>query len=180
MATAMLENHQRLGHEVLLDTARTSQNVPACCFRWRFVCSGLSLMFLFTLPAVLRGQMQGHDPTFTSPNSATVSHEGMSDTAGRVDPVVEARRQQMQRIVVRQSLEADSARLLELAKELDDEIAKTQPEMLTPTELKCYAEIGKLARKMKSDMKSFQSGGATILPLAAPIAAPAPSGPNER
>jgi hypothetical protein len=179
MAKEMLHHQQRSGHEALWEIARISQYLPACCFRLRYVCSGLGLMLLFTLPAVLRGQMQGHDPTFTSPNSATVSHEGMSDAAGRVDPVVEARRQQMQRILVRQSLEADSARLLELARELDDEIAKTQPDMLTQAELKRYAEIGKLARKMKSDMKSFQSGGATNLPLAAPVPAPNPNGSNQ-
>ncbi len=179
MATAMLRIYQEQWHE-LPGIARSSQHLPARCLMLRYVCRGLGLMLLFILPAVSRGQMQGPDPTYTSPNSATVSHEGMSDTAGRVDPVVEARRLQMQRIVVRQSLEADSAKLLQLAKELDDEIAQTQPEMLTQTELKRYAEIGKLARKMKSDMKSFQSGGATILPLAAPVPAPAPSGPNER
>ena len=81
MATPTLENHQRSGHEVPLNIARASQHLPACCLTLRFVCSALSLMLLFTLPAVSRGQMQGHDPTYTSPNSATVSHEGMSDTA---------------------------------------------------------------------------------------------------
>jgi hypothetical protein len=53
---------------------------------------------------------------------------------------------------------SDTARLLKLAKELNDEMAETGSASMTDAQLRKVAEIGKLARSVKDKM-SFTAGG---------------------
>ena len=123
---------------------------------------------------------QGPDPTFSSPNAGSMSREGMSDGSGRIDSVESARRQRMQRAVIRQTIAEDMSRLLQLAQDLNDDINKERPEMLTQVELKKYAEIGKLAHRLKSEMKNYGTAGPQLQPLPGLIPAPDPTGKQQR
>ena len=109
--------------------------------------------------------MQGPDPSFTSPNAGSMSHESMSDGAGRIDPIEASRRRQVQRLEIRQSIAEDSTKLVQLAQELSEQISHNHPDSLTQTELKKYAEIGKLAHKLKSEMKNHGTAEPQIQPL---------------
>ncbi len=122
----------------------------------------------------------GPDPTYTSPNAGNMSRESMTDITGRRDPIEEARLQQMEKVELRRAMVANSATLLQLAQELKDEIGRAKPAMLTKAELKKYAEIGMLARKVKSEMKGIQGGGAGIRPMPPIVPNPDPYGPNHR
>lgn len=123
--------------------------------------------------------MQGRDPSFTSPNAGSMSHESMSDAAD-IDPVLAAKRQQAQRAEIRQSLAADSTKLVQLAQELNEQISRDHPETLTQAELKKYAEIGKLARRLKSQMKDYGTAGTQIQPLPGIVPDPDRNGKHQR
>jgi hypothetical protein len=94
----------------------------------------------------------------------------MTGPFGRVDPVVEARRQQPRIAEIRQSVESDATKLLNFAQELDDEVRRTNPDALTPAQLKIIAEIQKLAHRVKAKMNEIDRGTAADPPL--PIAFP--------
>ena len=53
---------------------------------------------------------------------------------------------------------SDTDKLLKLAKELNDEVAGSNPDTLTEAQLRKVAEIGKLARNVKEKM-SYSLGG---------------------
>ncbi len=57
----------------------------------------------------------------------------------------------------RQQLAADSARLLQLATELKAEIDKTPKDMLSLTVIRKADEVGKLAHKLREEMKTTAS-----------------------
>ena len=140
--------------------------------------AGLNTFLLLNMPVVARGQAptQGPDPTYSSPNAGSMSRESMSDREGRTDPVEAARRQQVQRAEIRQSIAEDTTKLVELAKELNEQIKHEHPDTLTQAQLKQYAEIGKLAHRLKSEMKNFGSAGTQIQPLPGIVPAPDPTG----
>jgi hypothetical protein len=147
------------------------------------ICTvGLSSFSFVNTPAVARAQAptQGPDPTYSSPNAGSVSRESMSGGAGRTHPVEAARRQHAQKIEVRQSIAADSTLLVQLAQELSDQISQEHPDTLTQVELKKYTEIGKLAHKLKLEMKSYGTAGTQIEPLPGLVPAPDPSGKHQR
>ncbi len=163
-----------------MSDARNSpqRNSSACLCTFAAISSCLGFMLLTSSPAIARAQSptQGPDPTYSSPNASTTSHEGLNDGLGRVDPVEASRRRQAQRAAIRQDIAADSTRLLQLAQELNDEIKQQHPEALTQAELKKYADIGKLAHKLKAEMKDFGTAGIQIQPLPGIVPAPDPRG----
>lgn len=124
--------------------------------------------------------MQGPDPTFTSPNASSMSRESMSDAAGRINPVQAARIRKVQRAEIRESIAADSTRLVQLAQELNDQIGHEHPDTLTQAELKIYSDIGKLAHRLKSEMKNYGTAGSEIQPLPGLIPAPDTNGKHQR
>ena len=131
---------------------------------------GLAMLLILPGRALSQAPTHGTDPTYTTPNAGSTSSEGMTGPFGRVDPVVEARRRQAQIAEIRQSMESDAARLLKLAQELDDEVSRTNPDVLTPAQLKMVAEIQKLAHRVKAKMNEIDRGTATEPPL--PITVP--------
>jgi len=146
------------------------------------VAAVVGLMLLANAATVLHAQAptQGRDPTYSSPNADNISREGMSDGFGRMDPVQTARSLQMQRAEIRRSIAEDTTRLVQLAQELNDEIKNTQPDMLTQAELKKYAEIGKLAHKVKSEMKNLGTVAPPMQPLPGLLPVPDPNGKHQR
>lgn len=129
--------------------------------------------------ALAQAPTQGPDPTYTSPNAGSMSRQSMSDGAD-IDSVVAARRQQVQKAEIRQSIAADSTRLVQLAQELSDQIRQEHPETLTQVELKKYAEIGKLAHRLKSEMKTYGTAAPQIQPLPGLVPVPDPRENHQR
>jgi hypothetical protein len=75
---------------------------------------------------------------------------GMGDT----DPVAEERRLKALNAERHKSLVSDTNRLLELARELDEEVKRTNPSSLDQAQLTKVAEIEKLAHKVKEKMST--------------------------
>ena len=67
------------------------------------------------------------------------------------------------------SLVSDTNKLLRLVNELNDEIARTNPEALTEAQLRKVAEIEKLARNVKDKMSTSVGGTPAFLPPLAPV-----------
>lgn len=148
----------------------------------RFLIKGMVTMGLGTFLsafALAQAPTQGPDPTYTSPNAGSMSRQSMSDGAD-IDSVVAARRQQVQKAEIRQSIAADSTRLVQLAQELSDQIRQEHPETLTQVELKKYAEIGKLAHRLKSEMKTYGTAVPQIQPLPGLVPVPDPRENHQR
>jgi hypothetical protein len=146
---------------VQIDALAKRSLSPGC----RLPAAAWSILLFACVAIHAQTPMQGRDPSFTSPNAGSMSHESMSDGAGRIDPVEAARIQQVQKFQIRQSIAEDSTRLVQLAQQLSDQISHDQPDTLTQAELKKYAEIGKLAHKLKTEMKNYGTAGPQIQPL---------------
>ena len=75
------------------------------------------------------------------------------------NPAMAARRMRALNVERQKSMVSDTDKLLKLAKELNGEIANSNPAMLTPVQLRKVADIEKLARNVKQKMStSFISG----------------------
>jgi hypothetical protein len=69
-------------------------------------------------------------------------------------PEWEARRMRAMNIDRQKAIVSDTNRLVKLANELDAEINSTNPDSLTPEQLRKVAEIEKLARSVKEKMRT--------------------------
>jgi hypothetical protein len=67
------------------------------------------------------------------------------------------------------SLVSDANKLLRLATELNAEIARTNPDALTPDQLRKMAEIEKLARNVREKMSTSVRTTPGYLPFMAPL-----------
>ena len=132
----------------------------------------LAISLALPIGALSQAPTHGTDPTYSSPNSGTVSREAMSDTTGRVDPVEAARRQHARRAEIRQSVDSDIAKMIKLAQELDDEVSRTSPATLNVAQLKKVAEIEKLAHKVKAKMIEYDGGTPPPPPPIVPLSGP--------
>ena len=74
------------------------------------------------------------------------------------DPVERARQLRAYNNERQKSLVSDTNKLLKLARELDDEVSRTNPDSLTPVQLRKVAEIEKLARSVKEKMRTSAPG----------------------
>jgi hypothetical protein len=79
--------------------------------------------------------------------------------AGRADPMIAARQMHALNVDRQRKMVADAARLLQLARQLNEEVAAGTSNSLTPAEVRKVAEIGKLARKVKQEMVFSVGGG---------------------
>lgn len=75
------------------------------------------------------------------------------------NPMDEHRRLRLLNADRQKTLVSDTAKLLKLATELDAEISRTNPDALTPAQLRKIAEIEKLARSVKDKMSTSLVGG---------------------
>ena len=78
---------------------------------------------------------------------------------GDVDPVIAARQIQSLNAERQKSMVSDTDKLVRLAKELNAEVEKGNPEQLTQVELRKLADIEKLARSVKQKMSVSFVGG---------------------
>jgi HAMP domain-containing protein len=79
-----------------------------------------------------------------------------SDMGG--DQVYRERRLQQLNAAQHKSMVADTDKLLKLVTELNTEIANTNPDSLTPQQLRKIAEIEKLAHNVKDKMRMSVKG----------------------
>ena len=77
---------------------------------------------------------------------------GQDPQDDQFDPVAEERRLQTLNDQRQKSMVSDTDRLLKLVIELNNEITRTNPETLSPDQLRKLAEIEKLARSVKTKM----------------------------
>ena len=115
-----------------------------------------------------RGMGQGNAP----PINPTRTDLSSMMTADDPDPVMMQRRLLALNIQRQKQMEADSEKLLKLAKELNDEVAKANSGALSGDELRKIAEIEKLARNVRERMVQGVGEPASILPPPTPIVFP--------
>ena len=123
---------------------------------WHSAPCILLLVFnsMFALPA-------GQRPT---PNQINQLPHNPLDEPGfnEGDPAVLARRMRVLNLERQKSMVSDTDRLLKLAQELNSEIDNSNPEALTPVQLRKIGEIEKLARNVKQKMSISFAGGPSL------------------
>ena len=77
---------------------------------------------------------------------------------GNGDPVEQEKRLRALNAERQKSLVADTNKLLKLARELEDEVDHTNPDTLTPAQLRKVGEIEKLAHSIKEKMSTSVRG----------------------
>jgi hypothetical protein len=113
------------------------------------------LVLLLALTLSVRAQ-QRPDPSLTPPFQQTATQEQIRalEQFPDSDPVEQQRRLRAFNAQRHKSMVSDSNKLLKLARELEDEVSRTNPDSFTPAELRKVAEIEKLARSVKEEMKA--------------------------
>jgi len=88
------------------------------------------------------------------------------------DPVFMAKRQQALNADRQKSMVSDTNKLVQLARQLDAEIASNPTDRMTSEELHKVAEIEKLARSVKAKMAQSFGGGPQFQQTPSPIGNP--------
>lgn len=158
---------------------RALQNAAICAARLR-LGAGLGSAILLALLCVSavraqssggssggQGQSQGNPRPYYSPP------QDLSDVSGdSMDPLMVARRIRALNIQRQKQMLADADKLLKLAQELNDEVAKANSGVLTPDELRKVADIEKLARDVRQKMTDEAGALPPILMPPAPMLYP--------
>jgi DnaJ-domain-containing protein 1 len=121
---------------------------------------GLALLLVFALPG--RAQMSGPGispsvpPPYEDPGDAKQVREfsNFPDT----DPAAIERRLRALNAERQRSMVSDADKLLKLARELEEEISRTNPESLTEDQLRTIAKIEKLAHSVRDKMSNSVQG----------------------
>jgi hypothetical protein len=113
----------------------------------RLALQALVLTAVFVFCGALQGDVQRTSSTYPG------------DQFGLSDPALEHKRLRAVNADRQKSLVTDSEKLLKLAHALNDEIEKTHPDSLTPSQLHTVAEIEKLAHGVKEKMSYSYMGG---------------------
>ena len=130
------------------------------------LCPVLLLAMFFVVSCAL-ARAQSDQNTGTG----QLSSHPLQSANGRIDPTatmddddpVSRQRQMLQFIAARnKSMVSDTNKLLKLVTDLDAELSSTNPDALTPAQLKKVAAIEKLARNVKETMKISVQGSSTL------------------
>ena len=130
------------------------------------LCPVLLLALFFVVSCAL-ARAQSDQNTGTG----QLSSHPLQSANGRIDPTatmddddpVSRQRQMLQFIAARnKSMVSDTNKLLKLVTDLDAELSSTNPDSLTPDQLKKIAAIEKLARNVKDAMKTSVQGSSTL------------------
>ena len=126
----------------------------------------LLLALLLVLPsAAQNGSSTGSKSGMPQPFSQLPSAD---DNIGPGDPLWQEKQLRMLNAARQKQLVADTDKLLNLAKQLDAEIGSTNPDSLTPEQLRRIAEIEKLAHSVKEKMATSVRGSPVYPPQSAP------------
>ena len=114
------------------------------------------------------GQNQGMGGMHPHPDLSPLSPDD-------ADPAMVERRIRALNIQRQKQIVADTDKLLKLARELNEEVAKANTGTLTPDELHKIADIEKLARNVRQRMTEGVGGSQTNIPPPAPLIFPTPT-----
>jgi hypothetical protein len=118
-------------------------------------------LLLMVFQGIVHGQATRPAPRFGPPDSSTETVDPMLPMVdGTLDPNM--RQLRMLNAARQKSMVSDAAKLLKLARQLDDEIAASHGSPLTPEQLRKIAKIEKLAHNVKMDMSTAVLGGMEI------------------
>ena len=128
------------------------------------------LLFLALLLAVPSVAQNGPPP---APKSGMQHPFGQlpsaDDNIAPGDPLWQEKQLRLLNAERQRALVAETNRLLKLAQQLDAEIASTNPDSLTPGQLRKIAEIEKLAHSVKEKMSTSVRGAPEFHPLSPPM-----------
>jgi hypothetical protein len=113
-------------------------------------------------PGMNVGQQPIHQTALSQPDLSTLSSDAP-------DPVMIERRIRALNVLRQKQMVADTDKLLKLARELNDEVAKANTGTLTPDELHKIADIEKLARSVRQKMTDETGEVPSLLPPPPPI-----------
>jgi hypothetical protein len=125
----------------------------------------LLLALILALPSALAraqsdqtgtGQLSGHP--LQSANGTIDPTAGPDDE----DPVAQQRQLRQLIVSLHKSMVSDTDKLQKLVTDLNAELSSTNPDALTPDQLKKVAAIEKLARNVKEAMKTSVQGTSTL------------------
>lgn len=112
---------------------------------------------------------QGGGAVLGQPGQTGQHQPGNFNVGPDTDPVFAEKRLRALNADRQKSMVSDAGRLLELAKQLDAEVASNSGDDLTPEEARKVAEIEKLARNVKTKMAQSFAGGPQVHPSALSI-----------
>lgn len=106
------------------------------------------------------------------PQTQTAPRQSGFETGPELDPVFAEKRLRALNADRQKSMVSDASKLLELARQLDAEIASNPGDELTPEEVRKISEIEKLARSVKTKMAQSFAGGPQLRPPVVPLGGP--------
>jgi hypothetical protein len=127
----------------------------------------LALLFVALLLAVPSVAQNGSPPATIGGMQPPSRLSSDDDNIFPGDPLWHERQLRMLNAERQKELVADTKKLLKMAQDLDAEIGSTNPDSLTPDQLRRIAEIEKLAHSVKEKM-STSVRGTTMYPLDPP------------
>jgi hypothetical protein len=139
---------------------QASANLTA--FQWGFIAACLApcLTLLVAVPAGAQAH-PGTPSLPTLPSGVPANSREDYDIPSN-DPAEEARRLRALNVERQKRVVSDANKLLKLTTEFNAEIARANPESLTPAQLRKLAEIEKIAKDLKQNMS------ATVMPSTDP------------
>ena len=143
-------------------------------------CAGWALAFVVVFSSVPMGWSQARPGTkeWDAEGDYTRNHPtGRMPDVQTNDPAMAERRLQALNVERQKRMVADASKLLALAKELNDEVAASNPGSFTVAQLRKIGEIEKLARSVRermtaraAEMPSFSSPPTLVDPVHSPEA----------
>lgn len=128
----------------------------------RAVCRTLWLALFLAAPA--GAQVRATSPSLpTLPSGAPVGSRDDYDIPSS-DPAEEQRRLRALNAQRQKRVTSDANKILKLTKELNADIARSDSDSLTPSEIRKLAEIEKLARDLKINMSAMSLPSTGIQP----------------
>jgi hypothetical protein len=118
-------------------------------------------VLVLLLALVLSGRAQQRpDPSLPPPFQQTVIRKqtGALEQLPDSDPAGQQKRLRAFNAERHKSMVSDANKLLKLARELEDEVSRTNPDSFTPAELRKVAQIEKLAHSVKEKMSDSFTG----------------------
>jgi hypothetical protein len=125
----------------------------------------LLALFLVVSCALARAQSDQNTGTGQLSSHPLQSANGRFDPTPNMDegdPVAQQRQLRQLNAALNKSMVSDTNKLLKLVTDLNAELSSTNPDALTPDQLKKVAAIEKLARNVKDAMKTSLQGTPTL------------------
>jgi hypothetical protein len=132
---------------------------------WRWEkAAGLALTLALS-PGLNVSSQQASSPPPSQPSLGN-ARSGSPDHLfqfGESDPETQRKRQRLLNTERQKELVSDTARLLKLAQELNQEVSSSESPTMSPDQVRKVSEIGKLARSVRQKM-TFGLGGDPLVP----------------